>query len=205
MVLYSLDHLTQPENQCVLGPIQDDEALVLYALIKCMRLRRVFEIGGLDGYSARNFLKAVGPEGIVYTVDYSYVAPQAENHKCLLKNALDVTSEDLDNQPLDLIFFDCHDMVQMEVYERLLSKGLVNDSTVLALHDTNLHYVHVCAWAPWNGKGWVHQHVERDMVNIFKEKYGYDVFCYHTESRHHDEKLPFRHGITICKKFVKFE
>lgn len=203
MVHYSLEHLSQPENQAVLGPIQDDEALVLYSLIKCMRLKRVFEIGGLDGYSAKNFLAAVGPEGVVYTVDYSYVAPQADNHKCLLKNALDVTCEDLDNQPLDLIFFDCHDMVQMDVFERLLAKGLVNDSTVLALHDTNLHYIHVCHWATPHADGWIHQQVERDMVNIFKEKYSYDVFCFHTESRHHNNEFPFRHGITICKKFVK--
>ena len=33
MVNYDLTHLTQPENQNVSGPIQDDEALFLYSII----------------------------------------------------------------------------------------------------------------------------------------------------------------------------
>ena len=33
MVNYDLAHLTQPENQNVSGPIQDDEALFLYSII----------------------------------------------------------------------------------------------------------------------------------------------------------------------------
>jgi hypothetical protein len=201
MVVYQLDHLTQPPTQEVMGPIQDDEALVLFALIKCMRLWRVFEIGGLGGYSARNFLRAVGPQGTVYTVDLNPVPSQGPNHKCIQKNALDITFEDLDNAPLDLVFFDCHDMVQMDVFARLKDKGLINDSTVLALHDTNLHYQQFCNWAPPCDDGWAHQPVEREMVNQFKEAWGYDVFCYHTEARHHDLSLPFRHGLTVCKKF----
>jgi hypothetical protein len=31
---YNIEHLTQPDNQAVLGPLQDDEALLLYSLIK---------------------------------------------------------------------------------------------------------------------------------------------------------------------------
>jgi len=203
MVVYSLDHLTQGPRQDVLGPIQDDEALVLFALIKCMRLKRVFEIGGGDGYSARNFLEAVGPTGIVYTVDVNPVQVQGPCHRFIHKNALDITPEDLDCQPLDLVFFDCHDMVQMNVFENLLEKGLVTDKTVLTLHDTNLHYAQFCHWASPVDNGWAHQPVEREMVNIFKEKFGYDIFCYHTGAEHHDDSMPFRHGITICKKFQR--
>jgi hypothetical protein len=40
-------------------------------------------------------------------------------------------------------------------------------------------------------------------VNIIKEEWGYDVFCYHTEPHHHDDSFPYRHGITICKKFFR--
>ena len=53
MVSYPLAHLTQDERQEVSGPIQDDEAPVRFALIRCMRMRAVVEIGGLAGYSAR--------------------------------------------------------------------------------------------------------------------------------------------------------
>jgi predicted O-methyltransferase YrrM len=60
MATFDLSHLVQPRSQAVGGPIQDDEALLLYAIVRVMRLRTILEIGGLDGYSARNFLKAVG-------------------------------------------------------------------------------------------------------------------------------------------------
>jgi predicted O-methyltransferase YrrM len=73
MVAYDLSHLTQQESQEVLGPVQDDEALFLYALIRVTKIRRVLEIGGLGGYSARNFCVAVGNHGIVYTVDLNPV------------------------------------------------------------------------------------------------------------------------------------
>ena len=200
MVHYDLTHLIQDPTQAVLGPIQDDEALVLFALIRCMRLQRVFEIGGGAGYSANNFIKA---GATLYTVDIVPVPCQGPNHKCIQKNALDITPEDLDGQTMDLIFFDCHDMVQLTIFEKLLEKGIITDKTVLALHDTNLHYSQVCHWAKPVDNGWAHQPVEREMVNIFKEKYGYDIFCFHTEPHHHDASLPFRHGLTICKKFQR--
>lgn len=46
---YDLSHLVQPLDQQVGGPVQDDEALLLYAMVRCMRVRRVLEIGGLSG------------------------------------------------------------------------------------------------------------------------------------------------------------
>lgn len=208
MVHYDLSHLTQDESQKVCGPIQDDEALLLYSIVKGMRLNRILEIGGLHGYSAKNFLKAMDKVkgGILYTVDFSQVPTLAENHKVIVKNALHLTTDDVDNTPLDLIFFDCHDMVQMDIYFALLQKGIITDKTVIALHDTNLHF------SPFNvfggqyiphDDGFAHQTVEREMVNRFKDL-GYDAFCLHTTRDRHDDSFPFRHGLTICQKFNKF-
>ncbi len=56
---YDLSHLIQNENQDVWGPIQDDEALFLYGLIRTARIKTILEIGGLNGYSSMNFLKAL--------------------------------------------------------------------------------------------------------------------------------------------------
>lgn len=207
MVHYDLDHLTQPEDQCVIGPIQDDEALFLYSIIRGMRLTRVLEIGGLAGYSARNFLAAIGEKGVMYTVDYQQVPVLAPNHRVVLKNALDLTPSDVDNQPVDMVFFDCHDMVQMGVFHRLVTQGIITEHTLLALHDTNLHY-------PPGGLnqgplvadrvgdvGYAHQPVEREMVNQFKTL-GYDVLSIYTTRAKHHADFPFRHGITVCQRFV---
>ena len=103
MVKYNLSHLTQPDDQLVAGPIQDDEGLVLFAVIRVMRLRRVLEIGGLNGYSARNFCEAVGPEGKVYTIDQNYFAPVAPNHTMVMRDVTKIEAFDIGNTPLDLI------------------------------------------------------------------------------------------------------
>lgn len=206
MVKYDFSHLTQDENQKVLGPIQDDEALFLYSIIRGNRMTRIFEIGGLNGYSGKNFLQALSytKNGILYTCDINPVPKLADNHKLLIKNALEITLEDIDNLPLDLIFFDCHDLVQLNVYDNFLKNGIINDKTILALHDTNLHYSPYNFWGPYikEEDGYAHQPVERHMVNLFKE-HGYDIFSISTDKTKHDDSFPFRHGITLCKKFNK--
>lgn len=207
MVHYDLSHLIQDESQRVVGPIQDDEALFLYSLIRGMRLERILEIGGLSGYSAQNFLKAVSfsQNATVYTVDkFPYVPKLADNHKVIIKDANFLTIADIDNKPIDLIFFDCHDMIQMEIYNLLYRNNIITDRTIIALHDTNLHY------QPWAGGkhhpfdvrfgGYIHQPVERKMVSIFKNL-GYDIFSINTTKDKHNQEFPFRHGITICQKF----
>jgi hypothetical protein len=208
MVKYNLDHLTQPDNQRVAGPIQDDEALFLYSIIRGSRLSRILELGGLDGYSAKNFLSALnyGKPGVLYTCDINPVKKLAPNHKIITKNVLDLTRDDVDNIPLDLIFFDCHTMLQMNMYYNLLACGMINDNTVIALHDTNLHYPYP-SFNPGGRfikqeNGFSHQPVERAMVNIFKTL-DYDVFSISTNKTKHDNSLPFRHGVTVCKKFKK--
>jgi hypothetical protein len=106
MVVYNLEHLTQDPTEKVLGPIQDTEALFLYSVVRGMRMRRVLEIGGLSGYSARNFLQAFAKpaESIMYTVDVDPVPQLAPNHCVLLKDARHVTMEDLHGLPLDHAF-----------------------------------------------------------------------------------------------------
>jgi len=204
MVNYDLTHLTQSEDQKVLGPIQDDEALFLYSIIRGCRLTRILEIGGLSGYSAKNFLQALSfnKEGVLYTCDINPVPTLAENHKVIIKNALHLSINELDNKPLDLIFFDCHDIVQMDIYYKFVKNNIINDNTILALHDTNLHYPPFNVWGNYIEKenGYAHQPVERDMVNKFKNL-GYDIFGISTNQTKHNADFPFRHGVTVCKKF----
>jgi predicted O-methyltransferase YrrM len=205
---YQLDHLTQKADQNVGGPIQDDEALALYALVRVMRLRRVLEIGGLSGYSARNFLAALGDEtdAAVYTVDINPVTPQAPNHFVLTKDCGKVQSDELHRKPLDLIFFDAHVLEpQMALLARLERDGLLQPHTVIALHDTNLHPRKT---APWSypitdsdgSTGYVHQAVERQMVNRLRAM-GWDALCLHFGKDRGDDRLPIRHGLTLMQRF----
>lgn len=217
MVEYDLSHLTQSSNQVVYGPIQDDEALFLFSLIRGSCLKRILEIGGMSGYSAKNFLAATSTfeQSNVYTVDINVVPVLSSKHKCIQKNALNLTVDDLDGKPLDLIFFDCHDNIQFDVFNHLKKQQIITDDTVIALHDTNLHYKQHLGkpkYIPTNDYhtipkeqgGFVHQEVERTMVNYFHE-IGYDCFSIKTRKEDHSENLPFRHGLTICQKFKKLQ
>jgi O-methyltransferase len=211
MVAYDLSHLSQEDSQLVVGPIQDDEALFLYAMIRGMRLKRVLEIGGGIGYSAQSFAHAVGAQGTIYTVDVNPVPVVASNHVCIHKNARDLTREDVHGKRLDLVFFDCHDYdAQMTVFLKLTVMGLITPATVIALHDTNLHYgVKIADFAyelPNRPGCWVHQATERRLVNTLVAEYGYHAFNLHTEpAAHADGQLPVRHGLTLCQKFTELE
>ena len=208
---YDFSHLTQPSHQRVGGPIQDDEALLLYAVVRCMRVRRVLEIGGLGGYSARNFLQAVkwDVNTAVYTVDINPVPSQASNHFTIQKDVALLQPEDVHALPLDLVFFDAHVLdQQMNMFVKFVNLGLITDDTIIALHDTNLHPKKTAKWsypiADNNGDaGFVHQDVERKMVNLLRKQFGYDAFCLHTRMTRHDEILSTRHGVTLMKKFVE--
>ena len=206
MVYYNLSHLTQADDQLVAGPIQDDEALFLYALIRCTRIRRILEVGGLSGYSARNFLAAMGPGGILYTVDLKHVPCLSSSHVTIMSSCEKLNGQHLENQPVDLVFFDCHIYSsQMRLYYNLLAEGIINDKTTLALHDTNLHPLTDEPGAPprqWGAVvegGWMHQAVERQMVNTLRNE-GYEALMLHTTSDKHDKTLTLRHGLTILTK-----
>jgi hypothetical protein len=204
---YDLGHLSQPGHQRVVGPIQDDEALLLYALVRVMRMRRVLEVGGLAGYSARNFLQAMdGDDGVtMYTVDLSPVPSISPWHYTIQRDCGSLQPADVHNLPLDLVFFDAHVVApQLQLLARLESFGLVHANTVLALHDTDLHIEPVRQNPPvrdTDGQvGFVHQAAEREMVNRLRRQ-GWDALCFHMPLERCDERLGVRHGLTLMRKF----
>jgi hypothetical protein len=208
MSTYHLEHLTGPDDQIVDGPIQDDEALVLYAVIRGLRIRRILEIGGLKGYSATNFSQALHGDGVVYTVDIVPIQPVSSNHRPIQKDARHLGAADVDGQVLDMIFFDCHDYdAQMTMFSNLRREGVVDKRTVLALHDTNVHPPqHVKGrYGRAVREGVIHQVDERRMVNELVGRYNYHAFCIHPRMSAHGPSFPFRHGLTLCQIFEPLE
>lgn len=209
---YNLEHLMQPEDQNMPGPIQDDEALLLFALIRVTRIKRIVEFGGVPGYSAKNFCEAIGGNGMVYTIDWGVDGPtpkQASNHKVIVKNTADVTPEDLDNQPVDLVFFDCHAYeASLCAFQNLKKAGIITDKTIFVFHDTNLLPsedalgYHDISYEVEGG--WVFCPPERQLVNDFKEM-GYDILNLHTTKDAHGPHLPYRCGLSIARKFKPLE
>ena len=211
---YDLSHLVQSDNQQVQGPVQDDEALLLYAVVRGMRMRSVLEVGGLSGFSALNFVRALPPKskGFVLTIDIDPVRKVADNHHTIIKPAQNVTADDL--RPIfgnyegidcfDMLFFDAHHYEgQMGLLKNLQDVGLVNDDTILAFHDTDLHPSPcslICKPAQDDSgkKGFLITEIERQMVRALSDEY--EFFQLHPPFNHIKDGFKFRHGITLLQK-----
>lgn len=167
--------------------------------------------GGSQGICSKLFLKGQenNPDSKLFSVDILDMKKKSENHFLLQMDVNEVTPENLHNEKIDVVFFDCHSVLpQLNFYNKMVKEGLIHDDTILILHDTNLLYGDAALRnIECNGKigyyseeGYVHQWVERNLVNYFKLK-GYDIFTLSTKQNNHNEKYPLLFGISVCKKF----
>jgi hypothetical protein len=186
---YDLSHLTQ-DTRRVYGPIQDDEALLLYALVRCLGAKTVLEAGGQTGYSARNFLAA---GATVYTVDTQPVPVQGDRHHVI---QADIGYVNIDQLPrLDLVFFDAHaEEAQFRFFQLAVIADVIHDGTTVVVHDTGLHSQQFVPWAVPCGDRWAHQPEERRFVERLVAA-GWQ--CVHV---HSDDDAEPRHGLTILQR-----
>jgi hypothetical protein len=210
---YDLSHLDQ-SSTLVYGPIQDDEALFLFALIRCMGLKYIVEVGGLHGYSARNFLKAINLVGKVITIDplflnlYEIPEINLTNHAAIIKFAHDVSPEELPIPYIDLLFFDAHDYdSQILFFNKMSETKLITDKTLVVLHDTGcapmrLYDEQILFSGPENSNnGYVSSPLlaERRISNYLTNK-GYQAMHVSANNNCLPEYIQTRHGITILYK-----
>jgi hypothetical protein len=214
------------------GPyaLQDDEALLLFALARVNGVSRVLEVGGLGGYTARNFLEAVAcmSSPAVYSVDINLIPRVGPGHHPIQKWPGLLTATDLDTQAVDLILLDCHHYpATIAMLRRVLTQGLLAPEGLIALHDTGLHPPppdcleppHNCEGTRkhvalvslndsrlptvWQQKrGWMHQPVER-LVAQWLTKFDCNAewqMLVSQDDRHRRGEL--RHGLTIMQRRV---
>lgn len=188
-MIYDLSHLTQ-DSRRVYGPIQDDEALLLYALIRCAGIKVVLEAGGQTGYSARNFLMA---GATVFTVDTQPVRKLHGRHHVIQASIGDVGLDEIPR--CGLVFLDAHvEEEQWRFCERAVKAGVIDDETTLVVHDTGLHREKCVDWAVPCGAGWAHQPADRRLVERLADD---GWHCVHVHDDQADEP---RHGLTILQR-----
>lgn len=152
-LFYDLSHLSRNPNktdyprQEVSGPMQADEMLLLFSLIRTSSVRRVLEIGGFHGDSAFNFLQALRCKrnATVITVDvrsvkrHEHIVP----HKTLRMDAANLTMADVDGEAVDAILLDCHAYYSTQaVLRNVFERRLLSRDGYIFLHDTGLHREH---------------------------------------------------------------
>jgi hypothetical protein len=192
--------------------ITETELFFLYGLISSINPHNIVELGGgTSGFTSKLFLEGQknNPNPKLFSIDILEMTKKSEKHFLIQKDCNDVTVEDLHSERIDVLFFDCHTVVpQLNFYNNMIKHGLIDDDTILILHDTNLLYEPESTdlikrhgqYGLFNKDGYAHQWVERNLVNYFKLK-GYDVFNLSTKSRNHNPNYPSLLGISVCQKF----
>lgn len=192
------------------GPVQRDEALILHALVRSIRPRTIVELGFARGDSAFNFLRALGPEGRLYSFDIEAACADIARQRfgsdprfvLRIRSQERLTAEDIDGRVVDFVFLDAsHELgLNQATFRRLLP--LMAHDAIVAIHDTGTIGRAVMppgSWALGVSEGWVkggyeHQPSEREFANWLLEQHAeFSQLHLHTTST-------IRHGLTLLQR-----
>jgi len=202
---YSLSHLALLD-EVPPGPIQIDDALFLYALVKEVDPKTIVEFGFFLGHSAINFLKSMSKDARLYSYDIWDASKQAATRikdprfKFLFKSQTDFEPADIDNRTVDLAFFDAaHDFdLNVRTFDKL--RDSLAEKALMVVHDTGAWYVN--QKGPKTEEGYflngsatvyIHHPGERRFVNYIKTIGTFDQVHLHCSSN-------FRPGLTVIQK-----
>lgn len=150
-----------------IGPVQRDEALLLFGLTRTINPETVVEFGFQNGHSALNFLLAASPECRVFSYDISDRSEEIaqrclhhfKNFQFIRKSQTDFAPSDIDFRKIDLCFLDAsHDTdMNLKTFELILPE--LSDGAILAVHDTGV----------WNAKLFAETHSKFVKSDLGKE------------------------------------
>ncbi|MDG7041492.1 MAG: class I SAM-dependent methyltransferase [Nitrososphaerota archaeon] len=202
---YSLNHLGSFDDYAQ-GPMQRDEALLLYALVKTVDPKTIVEFGFFLGNSAINFLKSMSRDARLYSFDIWDVSKQAATQikdprfKFIFKSQTDFEPADIDNNTVNLAFFDAAHDFDLNVTTFAKLKDSLAEKALIVVHDTGAWYVNPKGFKTEEGyflngsaTTYIHRPGERKFVNYIKTNGGFDQIHLHSTSK-------FRHGLTILQK-----
>lgn len=128
------------------GPVQRDEALLLFGLVRALGPQTIVEFGFQNGHSALNFLLAASGGCQVFSYD---IDPRSEdvakrcfghfkNFHFLRKSQSEFSAADIGGRRIDFCFIDAsHDLaLNLRTFE--LIQPQLADSAVIAIHDTGV-------------------------------------------------------------------
>jgi len=136
------------------GPTQADDLGLLFGVIKETRPRTLVEIGFFNGDGTRALLSAADGDSAVYSVDVKLNFWKARpainravraarsqgirvaNWTLVIKNATEIASADVDERPVDFVFFDGPHLlaINQRIFRRLLP--MLSSHAIVAVHDT---------------------------------------------------------------------
>lgn len=214
---YDIKHLKE-YSEWAHGPIQADEALFLFALVRVVRPRVVVEFGFDKGKPAINFLKALDEEGVLFSFDYKEECEaiarsiQDDRFKFIVKKQQDFCAQDIDNREIDLLFIDASHRLNhnLKLFKKM--RDSLKENALIIIHDTGTWNLDLLpkAFTPWSHHmeamqkrdpsarvthaEFAHQPEERMFVNRLRNLYP-EFQQVHVHALH-----TIRHGLTILQK-----
>jgi predicted O-methyltransferase YrrM len=144
-----MEHLQSYDDHGAIGPLQQDEAVALFGLVRALRPRTVVEFGFFHGHSAFNFLMALEADALLASYDVDDGSrdraarefPQRPGFRFFHKSQEDFHPDDVDGRPLDLVFFDAAHFLDLNqrTFERV--RPHLAPGAWIAIHDTGV-------WSP---------------------------------------------------------
>lgn len=141
---YRTDHLSFFREEEIMGPLQRDEALFLFALTRVQRPAVIVEFGFCRGHSAFNFLQAIPPTSKLYSYDIDETAEsialsrfrQVPNFRFLRKSQTDFCTADIENRLIDLCFIDASHLLELNQATFKKVEASLAPEAIVAVHDT---------------------------------------------------------------------
>ena len=208
-----MSHLLSYRENDAIGPLQRDEAIALFGIIRTLRPKVVVEFGFFHGHSAFNFLQAMPADAGLYSYDIDADSIRRAKTEFnfdrrftfIGKSQTEFEPEDIGNQEIDFAFFDAaHELnLNIETFNRIVP--YLAAEAIVAIHDTGLwHRDH---FAPihetftrehpgeWQGKDlYAHQPGERAFIDwIVGQHPGFSAIHFHSTRT-------LRHGFSLLQR-----
>lgn len=175
-----------------LGPIQEEDVLLLQAVIRMTCPSKLVELGHLNGFSTKKILDVMRPDATLVSYDNSTNAYSIDPRFKFKK----LSQTDYEEDNIDFIFFDAsHDLeLNKETFTKVYKT--LNEGAIVAIHDTGLwNELLMETGGYWIGNGYAHRPDERKFINWIKEEYpDMQIINFHTLKE-------TRHGMTLLQRY----
>ncbi len=208
-----ISHLSSYRENDAIGPLQRDEAIALFGIIRTLRPKTVVEFGFFHGHSAFNFLQALPDDAKLFSYDIDPESIRRAEKEFTFdrrfhfigKSQTEFDPADIDQQEIDFVFFDAaHELeLNIETFRRIVPH--LAPEAMVAVHDTGLW--HKSHFAPihetftreypgvWkHGDLYAHQPGERAFIDWIVAEYpGFSAIHFHSTRT-------LRHGFSILQQ-----
>jgi len=130
-------HLSGYREEDAIGPLQQSEALLLFAIVRTTAPKTIVEFGFLNGHSSWNFLKAGSEDMRLFSYDISDDSRKIaageisrdRRFKFVFKSQTEFHAEDIEHRKIDIVFFDAsHNLRQIST---LMEEFVLSSARIL--------------------------------------------------------------------------